>query len=37
VGLREPRPMPPWPPFPEQPARDPAPAAAGITRTGEPT
>jgi xanthine dehydrogenase D subunit len=37
VGLREPRPMPPWPPFSEQPARDPAPAAAGITRTGEPT
>jgi CO/xanthine dehydrogenase Mo-binding subunit len=37
VGLREPRPMPPWPPFPEHPAREPAPAAAGITRIGEPT
>jgi len=37
VGLREPRPVPPWPPFPEHPARVPAPAAAGITRTGEPT
>jgi CO/xanthine dehydrogenase Mo-binding subunit len=37
VRLREPRPMPPWPPFPEHPAREPAPASAGITRTGEPT
>ena len=33
VGLREPRPMPPWPPFPEHPAREPSPATAGIART----
>jgi CO/xanthine dehydrogenase Mo-binding subunit len=36
VGLREPVAIPPWPPFPERPSREPAPAAAGIQRTGEP-
>jgi len=37
VGLRGPRRTPPWPVFPDHPAREPAPASAGITRTGEPT
>jgi CO/xanthine dehydrogenase Mo-binding subunit len=37
VGLRGPRPMPAWPPFPDHPAREPSPARAGIHRTGEPT
>jgi CO/xanthine dehydrogenase Mo-binding subunit len=36
VGLREPPGIPPWPPFPERPSREPSPAAAGIPRTGEP-
>jgi hypothetical protein len=36
VGLREPLGVPPWPPFPERPAREPAPAAAGIPRTEVP-
>jgi xanthine dehydrogenase D subunit len=36
VGLREPVGIPPWPPFPERPAREPSPASAGIPRTGEP-
>ena len=37
VGLREPATIPPWPPFPERPSREPSPASAGIARTGEPT
>ncbi len=37
VGLREPAAIPPWPPFPERPSREPSPASAGIPRTGEPT
>jgi CO/xanthine dehydrogenase Mo-binding subunit len=36
VGLREPAGIPPWPPFPERPSREPSPATAGIQRTGEP-
>ena len=35
VGLREPPGIPPWPPFPDEPAPEPAPAAAGVHRTGE--
>jgi CO/xanthine dehydrogenase Mo-binding subunit len=36
VGLREPVGIPPRPPFPERPSREPSPASAGIPRTGEP-
>ena len=36
VGLREPLGIPPWPPFPERPSREPSPASGGIPRTGEP-
>jgi len=34
VGLREPAGVPPWPAFPDEPMREPAPAIAGIFRTG---
>jgi hypothetical protein len=36
VGLRDPVGIPPWPPFPERPSGEPAPATAGVQRTGEP-
>jgi hypothetical protein len=36
VGLREPAGIPPWPPFPQRPSREPSPATAGVQRTGEP-
>jgi CO/xanthine dehydrogenase Mo-binding subunit len=34
AGLREPPGIPPWPPFPDEPMREPAPALAGVIRTG---
>ncbi len=34
VGLREPLGIPPWPPFPERPSREPSPAAGGHPSDG---